>query len=542
MSSLKRLHLAVLSALLLAVWIWLAAICSGLMNHPPVWPDEALFAGPAQSAIAGEGTGTNLMQGAAPGIESTTHWVPPFYFLVLAGWFQLLGVSIESMRLLSVAIACFGFATLFWVGCRLALPWPLRCVLVMLVALDPTWIRASTLGRMDLLSLTLALASLALATGDCETKPRELTAASGVCPRRRIETASLASGLLASLALLTHPIGVAAIVASFVASAQGILRRDGANGTRPAARLCHWLIGLAIPLLPWLVWAGTTLDLFIAQWQLQLVRKASRAFDFWGRFARLPSGYSEMREAAHLIWLAALVAWAWLARQFPNARPHFVAHCSWLLLLWFSDEMWYSVYMLPTSVIALLWLTAIGRERSRESSGPRTWGRALLVIPILALSVMGGTALVILWQRGISLSPAAVAGVITEVREERTPYHHFVDEIAALLPVEPARVHLACIPDPSLPLSLARPELRLQHFSPLPMDAAKRDARVLSARYIVQCILPIPTLDLIDANGEITVASAKGPARVQLADIGHAKLPGTLTDEAIVYRVTPVGR
>ncbi|KXK10534.1 MAG: hypothetical protein UZ22_OP11002000705 [Microgenomates bacterium OLB23] len=73
-----------------------------ILKHPPVWPDEAIYAEMAQHLIASNSLKTNLWGETIPHMTTQAMFYPPLLIYLVAGVQLLFGVSIEAQRMLAV--------------------------------------------------------------------------------------------------------------------------------------------------------------------------------------------------------------------------------------------------------------------------------------------------------------------------------------------------------------------------------------------------------------------------------------------------------
>ena len=150
---------------------------------------------PAYNLITNGTWGTTLWDESLwPGIHTHTYYTMPLYTVVQAGWYKVTGVSLLSMRLLSLAcalltlLACCGLMRGLSFGPGTAL------LGMALIAFDYVFIMGSSIGRMDMMAAMFGFGSLAAYT---MLRQRSLTAA----------LATAAS--LSAAAVSTHPIAIA---------------------------------------------------------------------------------------------------------------------------------------------------------------------------------------------------------------------------------------------------------------------------------------------------------------------------------------------
>ena len=157
---------------------------------PPPMVDEALFGSTAKSLLEKGILGTPLVQG----LESHVYWQPPVYFLTLVPVIKVGGYCLATLRVFSVLVACAIVFVVFALGLRLTDPVIAKVASVVLVC-DPKFVNTAMYGRMDGLCVLFMLVSLALF-------------AAPVFRSKSVNT--LAVGLTAALASLTHPLGTIA--------------------------------------------------------------------------------------------------------------------------------------------------------------------------------------------------------------------------------------------------------------------------------------------------------------------------------------------
>src|SRR5713101_7551119 len=87
------------------------------------WVDEGIFASPAYNLVSKGYMGTTAMETAGTpwqGIERRTYWIVPLHVLAQAGWYELFGFGLFSMRTLSALWGLAALAALFTVALRLS--------------------------------------------------------------------------------------------------------------------------------------------------------------------------------------------------------------------------------------------------------------------------------------------------------------------------------------------------------------------------------------------------------------------------------------
>lgn len=164
------------------------------------WCDEAWFASPAYNLLHHGNLATTVLDphgyasaAELKGIDRFTYWIMPGYLIAQAGWYMILGFSLFSMRLLSIAwgvVALLSwFAIVRWMTGNLGV----ALLATLLLGTEQQFIRSAGYGRMDMMCFALGLASLATYL---------------LLRERWLLLALTVSASLATMAVLTHPNGL----------------------------------------------------------------------------------------------------------------------------------------------------------------------------------------------------------------------------------------------------------------------------------------------------------------------------------------------
>ena len=290
----------------------------------PVWPDETLFLDPALHDFR-----TEVMAQHLPSLGEHTFWVPPVYILCLrlvlqvtAGWASSALVVAKSFSI-ATAIVVILLGRRALVGTpRYALLW------VALLVVDVVLLRASVTARMDVLTLAFILAAA-------------LTA------EHRDVTLRPIAAVLAALASLTHPVGLVALV--YVALL--LPRRVDRRGLAISAGAV-----ITVFAVYYLVQIRGNERAFIEQLGLQLGRKGSRQLFQLRPLVIVFSAFGDWSLYFAFFLYSAFCLWR-------EARPLFLLQALILLVILGSQEMWYSVYIVP-----LLWLGPVLHLRAAKGS------------------------------------------------------------------------------------------------------------------------------------------------------------------------------
>lgn len=475
-AALRLLSWMVLAA---AVASWLGVRLRHGLDVPPPWPDEALFLQPALQFLRGEGWGTPLVSGALPGIEHHTYWVPPLYPLLMTPLVAMVGPDLAILRWSTTATAAAVLVLAWRLGRRLGLG-QTGCNLAMAaVALDPLWVQASAVLRMDLLALLWGMASL-----DAQLQAwRQPTLMHGW---RR-------AGLLAMLAAATHPLGMTALAAL----AWNLL------APHPAPRRQRWAtaaMGMAWVAVPWLLWVAQDAAAFVAQWQLQLARKALRQQQLWNHLRHGADAYRDLAPQMWRLWLWAAAGWAWTtARSRTHGIPWGVAlwPAMGVLLVSWSHEMWYPAVLAPATALGLA--MAVHGVIDEVRNARATHRRSGLAWVLLGAIVLGQG---LRWPRW---SLPQRQHQLTDATSPADALDHMATTLAPHLPFG-ARVHIAAIPDPTTALWRLRSDLSLRQFSPVPLPPGVAEARRRACTWAVYGGVPEAPLTVPAGAGAIRIA------------------------------------
>lgn len=361
---------------------------------------------------------TDLLAGALPGIEHSVYWTPPFYYLVLAGWQGLWGPSLLAVRSLSLVLALI-VVVLLWQRRRWA--GPTVWTAAVLVLFDPLFQRAASMGRMDMLAIALTVGALA------------------VIEHGRDRRHCAAAGTIAVAALLTHPLGAAAVVAV------GITCVGSGRRSLQAA-----VMGGAPLLLAWCIYIAMDFDTFLAQMHLQLAVKADNAraplanlqrmAEFHGRFAFLG-----------LAALAGGLAGLILGRR--RLAPWLIGVACLTPVLAFAGELIYPAYLAPFTAVGLA-------ELLRHVA----WGRRAVGVAATVAAVLTVT------------SPSPLAGIDPH-------YDAWCDYVSGRLTPD-SRTLLAVVPDPWFGLR-HRQDIQLRLMPPVTIGPDRLQAYVRQASDVV---------------------------------------------------------
>lgn len=399
----------------IALALYLGLTLAYAATRAPWW-DEGLYADPARNlALHGElastvmapegtfGTGATL-----PRMDERTYWTTPLYPVVLAGWFEVVGVGLLQMRVLSVLLVagmlgCWWYVVRAWTGSR-----EIAAVALGLMALDSHLLWSASIGRVEALACFLAAAAIAAYV---RLRTVHLTRA-----------VAAAAGLFAAAAL-AHPLAAVEGLA-FTAVALALDWRR----LRPRHVLVVLLVGAAV-LAPWAAYIMQDPATFAAQWQANargrtggIVDPLGRLLgDFAGRYLHhhltALHGITRLR----IVELVALLAALGVAFASPAVRRHrgfrpiaLFAVVSWAALATLDGTGWvqYFAHVYPAYL-------------------------ALASLAVVALLRRGGARRVAGAAIAVALVLPGVGGLLERVR--RDPYHtEYLPAIAAVRPYQAA--------------------------------------------------------------------------------------------------------
>jgi hypothetical protein len=185
----------------LAVVCLYAALTIGVSLTKPPEIDEGWFASPAWNLVTRGSMGTTVLEPSGTltsklaGINQHTYWVMPLHLLAQAGWYEVFGFSLFSMRTLSIAWGLVALASWFLIMKALSGNLKLSALAFAFIAVDYVFIMHASLGRMDMMCAALGFAAFA---AYLSVRGRDFM------------LAVLSSQSLVAASLFTHPNGVMA--------------------------------------------------------------------------------------------------------------------------------------------------------------------------------------------------------------------------------------------------------------------------------------------------------------------------------------------
>lgn len=142
------------------------AVGSSWTNRPQI--DEAMFASPAYNLATKGHFGTTVleMEGSPlTRINERTYWVMPLFLLNVSASFKALGMSLFTMRLVSVFWGLILLIAWYFITLKLSNNRITALLCLFLLAGNYTVLDTASLGRMDIMSASLGFSALAVYLG-----------------------------------------------------------------------------------------------------------------------------------------------------------------------------------------------------------------------------------------------------------------------------------------------------------------------------------------------------------------------------------------
>lgn len=156
-------YIAVFSTVLLFLAL---AIGSSLTNRPQI--DEGMFASPAYNLATRGFFGTTVLEiegSPLTRINERTYWVMPLFLLNVSASFKAFGMSLLTMRLVSVFWGLILLAAWYFIVLKLSGNRNIALVCLFLLACNYTVLDTASMGRMDIMSASLGFSALAIYLG-----------------------------------------------------------------------------------------------------------------------------------------------------------------------------------------------------------------------------------------------------------------------------------------------------------------------------------------------------------------------------------------
>ncbi len=159
------------------------------LHNMPITTDEVQFAEPAYNFIKNGHFGTTSLSGIF-GFAQKTYWQHPLYLALMYFPIRIFGYSFWAIKIMSVIIGLIALIYAHKTGKLLGIPYLYPAMLTFNVL----FVFLAKIGRMEILTMCLSLAAFYYA----------------------MQKKDLPAGVMSSLALLTHPIGLFTVLNTFV--------------------------------------------------------------------------------------------------------------------------------------------------------------------------------------------------------------------------------------------------------------------------------------------------------------------------------------
>jgi 4-amino-4-deoxy-L-arabinose transferase-like glycosyltransferase len=262
---------------LLFIVLAFLVLTAGVMFTQRPGCDEAWFGGPAYNLAFHGYMGTPALEPKTSfeegrnlkGIDRYTYWIMPLNPVVQAGWYQIVGFSLWSMRMLSLLFGLVALAALYLLLRSFELDSVVATVAVALIALDYPFVRSASHGRMDMMCAALNFCAMA---------------AYGLLRKRSLTQAILVANCFAALSCLAHPNGIFGFLGWGVLAVVFDRRKLSLRNVLPGA------IPYAVAVLAWYSYIAKAPDLFAIQFG------GNTANRFWSLHEPLRALLAEVKE------------------------------------------------------------------------------------------------------------------------------------------------------------------------------------------------------------------------------------------------------
>lgn len=325
--------------LIILIFIGLSLVV--LLNFPPIWPDEALYADVVRNYFAQGQLKVSILGNMLLGAKEHAYWNPPMFFYLLIFWFKLFPQDIFHLRLLSLSVSvCYLVIT----GLIIKQLWPKISFLVFTIFLlfittNQIFFGAAHVSRPEI--FVLLFGSLALLCYIWSEKYRP----NNILKRRLL---LIVSGFWCSITFLIHMLGLMFLLAIlshwFYKKRQKIFHDVG---------FYLFLLVFALPLIIWLITLIPHWQIFAAQMFLAVQNKTLGSPSFVNiiRF----SSWRLKLEFVNYIAMTVLVFWYVIRKSNKIKMQILVIFLALAWLIQFSGKMlWYFVYIIPFAYLGLI--------------------------------------------------------------------------------------------------------------------------------------------------------------------------------------------
>lgn len=433
----STIKFTLISLILITIFIALQSII--MLKNPPIWPDEAIFTDISNNWLNKHKLNTNLWLNTYT--QANNHWYsyPPIYFYTQAMWLKFFGLSITSVRLLSLTFT-FVFAITFFFLIKLFLnekhsvkskinPNWLALTTLAALLIDPLFFRATHFARAEI--IVLFLGTLGFYTFTKSIQDKNVKKGSMIL----ISTA----GLLFGLAFLTHFIGAFFVLSALIS----LFLKEKISVFKSANFYLLLFSFLALPII-WLTSIFNNLEIFINQ--LLLLRNVLADLTPYIFNLILEEPAIQILTIIYILTTLIFIIYILTIKT-----RHYLPLCSLLIIAWFTvifgKEIWYFIYVLPWIYLSASILIYNLFAKPQKPSGQ-----------ITLLQMVG-----ILFVINCSINIFLILNLARNFSGNKYSYQDFTENIIKKIPKEKS-IFLSTIPDPYFALKASPNKYTLYEF------------------------------------------------------------------------------
>lgn len=354
----------------------------GIAQTKRPWVDEGWFAGIAHHLLSKGTMGLTVLDprgfvftDVLEGIDRYMYWVMPGFVWMQAVWYKLFGLSVLTMRSISILWAAVALVCWYYIVARIMESRIAGVLATLILAVDQQFIVGAATGRMDMMCLALSLLASALY----------------LRLRERFHLAVLTACTFLAAAVMTHPNAMFGAILLFLI----VLWRD-----RNQVRWQTLLIAAApfvLALGLWSIYILQAPDIFLSQMDAQ--KKLPHRFSFdWNLYEQFKGEFLRRYAAAYRLQSDRLIVRL-------TGTPAILYFASVLALGLIPD--------LRKRPGALLILTTAVVQFTLLSCLTDVWYYLIYILPVFSAAM--AACVIYLWHRGSVGRFAAVTAVAATV-------------------------------------------------------------------------------------------------------------------------------
>ncbi|WP_321422158.1 glycosyltransferase family 39 protein [uncultured Methanobacterium sp.] len=247
--------------ILILLLIYVVLYSFNLDKFPIVTGDENWFINPAYDLVMFGKMGTSMIYGFY-NIANFTYWQPPVFILLLAAFFKLFGFGIVQARMVSVFLGFLTVLFTYLLGLKLYNK-KIGLLAALLMLLNPLFFVISRTVRMDIAVACFMVIAI-------------------YCTFLALKESKLgyyfASALFATLALLSHPNGIIAILSVVIIILFEKIDFKSINRLKfniSFNEIFVFIAGVIIPLIPYILYISLDFEAFKGQFMVNIVASPS---------------------------------------------------------------------------------------------------------------------------------------------------------------------------------------------------------------------------------------------------------------------------